>query len=92
MTALHSEEYQRFAQALAEARRRSGLSQYELADRLGADQSFISKYEGGRRRLDVIEFMRIMAALGGDYREVLDAFASPSSHTSSVNIRSPASE
>ena len=72
MTALHSAEYQRFAQALAEARRQAGLSQYDLADRLGADQSFISKYESGRRRLDVIEFLRIMQAIGSDYREFLD--------------------
>lgn len=92
MTALHSEEYQRFAQALAEARRRSGLSQYELADRLGADQSYVSKYEHGRRRLDVIEFMRIMAALGGDYREVLSAFVSPAAASKVANTRSPASE
>ena len=72
MTALHSAEYQRFAQALAEARRQAGLSQYDLADRLGADQSFVSKYESGRRRLDVIEFLRIMQAIGSDYRKILD--------------------
>ena len=72
MTALHSAEYQRFAQALAAARRQAGLSQYELADRLGADQSFVSKYESGRRRLDVIEFLRIMQAIGSDYRKLLD--------------------
>jgi transcriptional regulator with XRE-family HTH domain len=75
MTALHTEEYQRFARALAEARRRAGLSQYELADRLGVDQSFISKYEAGRRRLDVIEFMRIVHAIGVNYRDVLDELA-----------------
>lgn len=72
MTALHTEEYRRFAAALAAARRSAGLSQYELADRLGVDQSFVSKYEGGRRRLDVIEFLRVMRAMGADYREILE--------------------
>jgi predicted transcriptional regulator len=46
---------------------------YDLADRLGVDQSFISKYESARRRLDVIEFLRIMKAIGVDHRVVLDA-------------------
>ena len=64
MTALHTTEYRRFAEALAEARRSAGLSQYELADRLGVDQSFVSKYETARRRLDVIEFLRVVAAIG----------------------------
>jgi transcriptional regulator with XRE-family HTH domain len=71
MTQLHSEEYRRFAAALLEARQRAGLSQYDLAERLGVDQSFISKYESCRRRLDVIEFLQIVQAIGVDYREVL---------------------
>lgn len=85
MTALHSAEYQRFAQALAEARRQAGLSQYDLADRLGADQSFVSKYESGRRRLDVIEFLRIMQAIGSDYRKILDGLGPLPSTRSSTS-------
>lgn len=71
----HSKEYRRFAEALADARRKAGVSQYQLADRLGVDQSFVSKYESGRRRLDVLEFLQIVAALGIDYRAVLDQLA-----------------
>jgi transcriptional regulator with XRE-family HTH domain len=63
MTALHTDEYRRFCEALARARLALGLSQYDLADRLGVDQSFVSKYEDARRRLDVIEFLRIAQAL-----------------------------
>ena len=63
MTALHSEPYRRFVELLADARRDAGLSQYDLADRLGVDQSFVSKYESARRRLDVIEFLRIARAI-----------------------------
>lgn len=50
--------------ALIEARQAAGLSQYQLADRLNVDQSYVSKYEGCRRRLDVIEFLRVVAAIG----------------------------
>ncbi len=71
MTALHTEEYQRFSAALAEARRAAKLSQYDLAERLGMPQYFISKYESGRRRLDVIEFLRIARAIGIDPGEFL---------------------
>jgi transcriptional regulator with XRE-family HTH domain len=71
MTALHTAEYRRFTAALADARRAAGLSQYDLADRLGVSQDFISKYEGGRRRLDVIEFLRIAKAIGVDPAEFL---------------------
>jgi transcriptional regulator with XRE-family HTH domain len=72
MTALHTKSYRRFATALADARRDAGLSQYDLADRLKVDQSFISKYESARRRLDVIEFMRIIQAIGVSPAAFLD--------------------
>ena len=49
---------------LVEARRRSGLTQWDLAKRLGKDQSFVSLVEGGQRRVDVIEFFAIARALG----------------------------
>ena len=61
--------------ALARARLDAGVTQYELADRLGVDQSYVSKYEGGRRRLDVVEFMRIVAALGIEPMPILDQMA-----------------
>lgn len=49
---------------LRAAREDVGLSQYVLADRLGVDQSYVSKYESCRRRLDVIEFLRVVDAIG----------------------------
>ena len=73
MTELHSEENQQLMAALAAARQAAGLSQRDLAKRLECDQSYIAKYEGGRRRLDVIEFLRIVRAIGVDYRTLVDA-------------------
>lgn len=48
---------------LREARVTAGLTQVELARRLGAPQSFVSKYESGERRIDVLELRRIALAL-----------------------------
>lgn len=77
LTGLHTAEHRRLTAALAKARVDAGLTQYELADRLGVDQTYVSKYEGGRRRLDVVEFMRIVAALGVDYRDIITAMRVP---------------
>ncbi len=41
------------------------MTQSQLAKKLGKPQSFIAKYEGGERRLDVVEFVDIVKALGG---------------------------
>ena len=58
---------------LVTARRNAGLNQTELAKRLGKPQSFIAKYEGGERRLDVIEFLAVARAIGVDPRGILRA-------------------
>ena len=50
--------------ALREARSEVGLTQAELAARLGRPQSFVSKYESGERRLDLIELSDVCTALG----------------------------
>ena len=71
LTGLHTDEHKKLVTALARARAEAGITQYDLADRLGVDQSYVAKYENGRRRLDVVEFMRIVAALGVDYRDIV---------------------
>jgi len=75
LTGLHTDENRRLMTALAKARRDSGLTQHELAVRLRVDQTYVSKYESARRRLDVIEFLRIVAALDADIDKVLAAAA-----------------
>jgi hypothetical protein len=56
-----SEKYERFRLLLIEARRAAALSQADLASRLSRPQSFVSKYERGERRLDLVaDFLVIM--------------------------------
>jgi transcriptional regulator with XRE-family HTH domain len=42
----------------------AGLTQVEVAKRLDVPQSFVSKYETGERRLDVIELRHVAEAIG----------------------------
>jgi transcriptional regulator with XRE-family HTH domain len=63
---LRTPEQIAFCELLIAARRKAGLRQQQLADRLGRPQSFVAKYEGGERRLDVIEFIGIARAIGAD--------------------------
>ncbi len=66
---VHSEPYKLLLEMLIEARTRAGLTQVELAARLGRPQPFISFVERGERRVDVIEFYAIMRAVGADPEE-----------------------
>ena len=59
-------EYAHFAARIVGLRKKAGLTQAELAQRLGRPQSYVSKYERGERRLDVIEFLAVARALGID--------------------------
>ncbi|MEH1789844.1 MAG: helix-turn-helix transcriptional regulator [Nostoc sp.] len=58
-----SEEYNRFRQLLIEARKAAKLTQAELSAKLELPQSYVSKYERGERRLDVIEFLQVAQIL-----------------------------
>jgi transcriptional regulator with XRE-family HTH domain len=66
-----SGRYDRFKELLAERRRSAGLTQADLAIRLARPQSFVSKYERGERRIDVIEFLEVAQAIGFDPAEFL---------------------
>jgi transcriptional regulator with XRE-family HTH domain len=63
---VHTRDYDRLRALLIEARKKTGLSQAQLARRLSRPQSFVSKFERGERRLDIIEFKTIAEALDLD--------------------------
>lgn len=67
-----TERYDHFRRLLVEARRGRGLTQAELANKLGKPQSFVSKFERGERRIDIVEFLAISQALSVDPHEILE--------------------
>lgn len=68
---LHS--YRVLTQCIVDARTAAGVTQVELAERLRRPQSFVAKVEGGDRRLDVIEFLQITAALNVEPEPIVRA-------------------
>lgn len=61
---IYDEEYRTLIDALKVARKAAGLTQQDLADKLGRPQSFVAKVEGYERRLDVVEFLHLCRAVG----------------------------
>lgn len=55
-------------------REAAGMSQAELSTLIDEPQSFVSKYECGARRLDLIELEQITRALGVKLSELVNAF------------------
>jgi transcriptional regulator with XRE-family HTH domain len=61
----HSTSHQeRLRTLLRQVRIDAGLTQVDLARRIGQPQSFVSKYESGERRLDLVELREICDAVG----------------------------
>lgn len=57
---------------LRQIRLDANLRQVDLAKRLGQPQSFVSKYESGERRLDILELRLVCKALGISLREFVE--------------------
>jgi transcriptional regulator with XRE-family HTH domain len=70
---VHSADQAVFCELMIKARKAAGLTQHALSRRLKKPQSFVAKYEGGERRLDVIEFVAISRAIGADPLKILRA-------------------
>ena len=68
---LRSPAHLAFCELMIRAREGAKLTQQELAKRLKKPQSFIAKYEGGERRIDVVEFLAITRAIGADPVRIL---------------------
>ncbi len=70
MAGTQSPEYKRLLDRLKAARRDAGLTQADVARKLGRPQSYVSKCESGERRIDVIE----LEAFARLYRRTLASF------------------
>jgi transcriptional regulator with XRE-family HTH domain len=60
--ALHTTRYRAFLARLRQARVDAGLTQEEVAARLGRPQTWVSKCELGERRVDFVEIEDFAAA------------------------------
>lgn len=70
-TEIYSAEHQKLRKILRRQRLAAGLRQSDLAERTGRSQAYISKFEKGDLRLDVIDFMRFCDAIGCDVVDVM---------------------
>jgi transcriptional regulator with XRE-family HTH domain len=70
---IHSPQHTKLRELLVAARKKAGLTQQDVANQLGRPQSFVAKYEGGERRLDVVEFLQVAAVLGADPARIVRA-------------------
>jgi transcriptional regulator with XRE-family HTH domain len=62
--AISSVEQRRLSELLRAVREQAGLRQVDVALALDVPQSFVSKYESGERRLDLIELKQVCTAIG----------------------------
>jgi transcriptional regulator with XRE-family HTH domain len=78
---LHSPRYRRVVALLRSMRKRAGLSQKELADRLKRPRTFVTKCEHGDRRIDVIELIEYCRACGEEPGRLISQLGSTRSST-----------
>ena len=67
-----TENYETFLKILVRLRKGIGMTQTQLAQKIKQNQSYVSKYENGERRLDVIEFVQVAKAIGADPLQIID--------------------
>ncbi len=70
---LENEDYQRqkLQELLRQFRKKNRIRQVELAEKLNVPQSFISKYEIGERKLDILELRQVCFALNISLKEFI---------------------
>ena len=75
MKSIHLFAYRQFQSELSELRLSAGLTQAALAQRLGRPQSYVSKVEAGDRRIDVVEYVQFIQAVGSDPAPLIEKLA-----------------
>ena len=70
---IYSARYRAFLKLLKKARRDAGLTQTQLARKIGETQTLVSKCERGERRIDVIELHTFCRAFGMSLKQFVAA-------------------
>lgn len=68
---IHSSRHRKLRALLVAERKARGLTQTQVAERLGKPPSYVAKVELGERRLDVLEFLDLAEAIGFDACDVM---------------------
>ncbi len=63
---LTSRAHTKLVRMLIDKREAVGITQTELASKLGEYQSFVARLESGQRRIDVVEFIELARVLNFD--------------------------
>ena len=73
--AIYSQRHRWLCQLLRDYRVQAGLRQADVAEALDTPQSFVSKYESGERRLDLVELEQVCLAIGVPIADFVAAYA-----------------
>jgi cyanate lyase len=68
---LRSSRHEALRSFLVEKRKKTGLTQTDVAKKLRRYQSFVASVEGGQRKVDVVELLAFAEAIGFDPREAI---------------------
>jgi transcriptional regulator with XRE-family HTH domain len=68
---LRSKRYKALIGLLVARREAAGVTQADIAARLGKSQSFVARLESGQRRITVVEFMALAKILRFDPYKVI---------------------
>ena len=72
---IHTEGHTRLRTALKRERKKAGITQTQLAKKTGRSQAYISKFENGDLRIDVIDFLLFCEVIGCDPILILEEIA-----------------
>jgi transcriptional regulator with XRE-family HTH domain len=64
----------RLAALLRQVRLDADLTQLQLAEKIGQTQSYVSKYENGEQRLDLIELEAVCKAVGVSLTDFVERY------------------
>jgi transcriptional regulator with XRE-family HTH domain len=73
---IYTREYAAVLRLLKNARESAGITQVQLAERLGQTQSFVSKIERGERRLDIVQLRTILKEFDVSLAKFIEQFES----------------
>lgn len=69
---IFTDEYKHLRRILRRERINADLNQVPLSQKLNMPDTYVNKYELGERRIDLIEFLDIVEAIGCDPHKIID--------------------